>query len=335
MRSSLIKEMTRIFLNMYLLKSLTAQVRNGAVLPSLFMILLGLIFITMMNSLVKYLGQSDYDGSFLAFMRNSSAMLTAMIMLWGRGYFTAKKRHYFKISSLKLMLLRSSFAIVSQISFFTSLRYIELGTARALSYTSSIFVTILAVMLLKEKCGIWRSSALVVGLLGTFLIVSEGASLEVEKLPYYLLTLFSAVCFACTLITLSFFARKDDNLVLIGYAQIMTTFLGAFALTFFFEWQRILTLEHLILMMLTGVFGTIGMLFITYAYRMSQVSLLAPFQYFGLIFALLFGWIFFGENPIDKLFPGALLIVGAGIVIAIRETIKKVDRPHQNDDTKI
>ncbi len=318
-----------------LFRSLTKNVGRGAVLPSILMILIGLVFLSIMNMLIKQLGTYGYQGSFLAFMRNVTAVMVALTMLWGAGYFTAKKRHHLNMPRFKLLFLRGFFIIASQTSFFTALHYIELGLARALSYTSSIFVTILAMVLLKEKCGIWRGSAIIIGLIGTFLVMGEGASLEIEKLPFYLLTILSAITFACAITTLSFFPKSDNNLVLVTYAQIVATILGAFALTFIFEWQVINNLRDLFLMLLSGLFGTFGVLCISFAYRMSQASLLASFQYFGLLYALFFGWVFFGENPLDKLFPGALLIVGAGIVIAVREAIKKIERPHQEGDSKI
>ena len=60
------------------------------------------------------------------------------------------------------------------------------------------------------------------------------------------------------------------------------------------------------------------------AYRTAAASILAPFGYFGILVSFSFGWFFFGELPVDKLFPGVLLIVGAGIMIIWRES--KEDR---------
>ncbi len=312
-----------------LFRSFTKNVGRGAVLPSILMILIGLLFLSLMNIMIKQLGTYGYQGGFLAFMRNLTAVMVAITILLASGYFTAKKRHHLNMPRFKLLFLRGFFIIASQTSFFTALHHIELGLARALSYTSSIFVTILAMALLKEKCGIWRGSAIIIGLIGTFLVMGEGLSLEIEKSPYYLLTIVSALAFAGAITTLSFFPKSDDNLVLITYAQIVATALGALALTFIFEWQAINNIRDLFLMLLSGLFGTFGVLCISFAYRMSQASLLASFQYFGLLYALFFGWIFFGENPLDKLFPGAVLIVGAGIVIAVREAMKKIERPPQ------
>jgi drug/metabolite transporter (DMT)-like permease len=66
-----------------------------------------------------------------------------------------------------------------------------------------------------------------------------------------------------------------------------------------------------------------------YAFRNAPSSALAPFSYFSLINAFLLGWIFFGEFPINKLFPGIILIVASGLVIIWRERNKSNSLPHR------
>ena len=61
------------------------------------------------------------------------------------------------------------------------------------------------------------------------------------------------------------------------------------------------------------------MYFLTLAYRRTPASLLAPFDYLGVLSALAIGWIVFGEWPVERIFPGVVFIVGAGLVIIIRE----------------
>ena len=66
-------------------------------------------------------------------------------------------------------------------------------------------------------------------------------------------------------------------------------------------------------------FGGFGVVFLMYAFRNAPSSVLAPFSYFGIINAFILGWIFFGEFPIQTLFPGVLFIVASGLIIAWRE----------------
>jgi drug/metabolite transporter (DMT)-like permease len=68
-----------------------------------------------------------------------------------------------------------------------------------------------------------------------------------------------------------------------------------------------------------GTFGGIAVLLLTVSFRMAEQSSLAPFSYFGIPMAFFFGWIFFGETPIQDLFPGSILIVLGGLLIILRE----------------
>ena len=71
--------------------------------------------------------------------------------------------------------------------------------------------------------------------------------------------------------------------------------------------------------LLLGGFGGFGVYFLTLAYRRTPASLLAPFEYFGILSALVVGWIVFGEWPMARIFPGALFIAAAGLMIIFRE----------------
>jgi len=71
-----------------------------------------------------------------------------------------------------------------------------------------------------------------------------------------------------------------------------------------------------------GVAGGVGVVCLIGAYRLTSPATIAPFEYFGLLFAIALGWAVFGEAPFDRLFPGALVIVAAGLVIAWRERVR-------------
>ena len=79
------------------------------------------------------------------------------------------------------------------------------------------------------------------------------------------------------------------------------------------------TWEEVGLILSVGLCGGLGVFCLISAYRLASPPALAPFEYFGMIYALILGWLIFGESPLDKLFPGAPLIVAAGLTIAWRE----------------
>ena len=98
------------------------------------------------------------------------------------------------------------------------------------------------------------------------------------------------------------------------------TYLVVFIIGLFISLE-ILHLEKTVTSILAGA----GVLGLVSAYRMTQLSLLAPFEYFGIPFALVLGWWFFAEAPIERLFPGVLAIVAGGLVIIWRQTKLKKD----------
>ena len=101
--------------------------------------------------------------------------------------------------------------------------------------------------------------------------------------------------------------------------------MGLILLLTFDETVPIASIEDAGLFVLMGIFGGIGVLGLVAAYRLVEPSKLAPFEYFGIPISFIFGWLFFNEAPFGTLFPGVLFIVGAGLLIILRET-KTTDR---------
>ena len=93
----------------------------------------------------------------------------------------------------------------------------------------------------------------------------------------------------------------------------------------FGEVKPIASITDLALFLVLGGLGGAGVLGLVSAYRMTQLSLLAPFEYFGIPFALLLGWWFFAEAPLERLFPGVFAIVAGGLLIIWRQAKIKKD----------
>ena len=95
---------------------------------------------------------------------------------------------------------------------------------------------------------------------------------------------------------------------------------------FTFSFSYIESFYDLFLLAIIGFTGGTGVIFLIWGYRLTEPSLIAPFEYFGLPIAFALGWIFFSEWPFDKLFPGILGIVGGGLIIVWREGIKSAKK---------
>jgi drug/metabolite transporter (DMT)-like permease len=95
---------------------------------------------------------------------------------------------------------------------------------------------------------------------------------------------------------------------------------GAMAIVFATTgYREVESLEDWALLLGMGLVGGFAVLALINAYRLARPSSLSPYEYFGIPFAFILGWLFFDETPFAKLFPGVLLIIAGGLLIAWRE----------------
>jgi drug/metabolite transporter (DMT)-like permease len=135
-----------------------------------------------------------------------------------------------------------------------------------------------------------------------------------------LIALAGTLCYAVAMILVRLLARTDSNIAIVFYFGIMATFLSGLTLPFVWvtpAW------EDLIWLALIGIIGGTAQLILTQSFRMAPVSLLTPFEYVAMLWAVLFGWLFWRELPDPYFYAGAPLVVAAGLYILHRETSRK------------
>ena len=120
------------------------------------------------------------------------------------------------------------------------------------------------------------------------------------------------------------------------YANIGTLICAILLVIAFNMWENFKSLYDLLILFIMGLAGGSGVLLLIYGSRKAELSKIMPFDYIEIFFALILGWIFFKEWPIDQLFPGALFIVLGGIIIYVKQkiTIKPVSYTHLTLPTK-
>jgi len=175
---------------------------------------------------------------------------------------------------------------------------------------------LLSVVLLRERVGPWRIGALLIGFLGVVWILRPGS--EAFTLVA-LLPVGAAFCYALAMVTVRFFGPEVSNGLLYLYSSAAAAVGAILFASVMTEFTPIQSLFDGGLIFLMGILGGTGVLFMMLAYRMTAPSLLAPFGYFAILSAFFFGWLVFGEAPVETLFPGVLLIVAAGGLIMWRE----------------
>lgn len=212
-----------------------------------------------------------------------------------------------------LVLLRGAQLLAATACFFTAIRYIPLADAVAIGFVAPLLVVILSIPLLGERVGPRRWTAVVIGLVGTLVIVRPGFA---EVHWAYGLVLLLALIFATFVINTRVLTRTERPLAMLFYTALVGA--GGASLMVPFAWQTP-TLGQWFLMALMGVLGGCSHLLLIHAYRVATTSLLAPFQYAQIVFATAYGWLVFDNLPSEWMIAGTALLVLSGIYVIRRE----------------
>lgn len=211
-------------------------------------------------------------------------------------------------------------------SFF-ALTVLPLAEQTALTFTTPLFVTLLAIPLLGEKVGIHRFSAVALGFVGILVIALGKGAFMGPMEPWIIFGMVVAVMHgvfsaATTLLVRSLSATERSTTIVLWQSLLMT---GFTALTLPFVWVTPSGHEWLQLLAI-GLVGGVAQVMLTEAFASAQVSSLGAYSYTGILWAVLLGWIFFGETPGIATFIGSGLIVLAALYIMRREAIRAAQK---------
>jgi len=290
----------------------------GNLLKAAGFVNVGVLLFSIMIVMIKF-ASLHFDALQIAAVRNTVGAVIIFLLLARQLNFRVPPKA-FATRQWPLGLARGLSVSVAQLAFFYAVTQIEIATVQTIAYATPLFVTALSVPLLKDRVGVWRWSAVGIGFVGVILVLQPfGQGFRwVMVLP-----LFAALCYGTNLVTVRLFDRDVKTLLINNYSSWSAVLFSLVFVLFFSDsdWQA--PVEAWWPLAGVGICGGLGIYFISAGYREVEPSKVAPFDYFGLVYAMLFGWLIFGETPFDRLFPGVLLIVGAGLLIVWREHIRK------------
>ncbi|SFN43001.1 EamA domain-containing membrane protein RarD [Thioclava dalianensis] len=263
-------------------------------------------FLTLMDAFAKALGHRGYDPMQSVWMRYAvnAAILTLI-------YARHLPRH-FKSRHPGLQLARASAQMVAATCFFFAIREIGLAEATALADLNPVIVSLGAGLFLGERLGPHRIFGIALAFAGAMIILRPGTGVIA---PGAILALVTAVSFATgMLITRK--VRGDSTATSLLWASYIGLAIASLAQPF--VWRTPAPAD-LWLFLAIGLAGTMGQFLMIRAFTMAEASTLAPFGYTGLIFASLWGFMFFGSLPDGFTILGALVIIGAGLYVWWRE----------------
>ncbi len=221
-----------------------------------------------------------------------------------------------KTSAWKFQLLRALFVFLSGIAFILGQQHLALPVATAISFASPFFITLLSIPFLAEKVGLRRWTAVTTGFIGVLLIFPISGEQLVD--PTVLYPLFSAASWAMAMVITRKMGDKQHPLTTLYYTTlggflITTTFIPFFWLTPDFEgW---------VLMALIGLLYTIAQFLVIRAFSLVSASVIAPFSYSQLIWAIIIGMIFFNSFLDIRGWVGIAIIITSGVYVWYRERV--------------
>ena len=284
-------------------------------LQGIGLIALAMALLSAMDAVVKWLSP-DYSTIQLMFFRSVFAFLPLAPLILRSGWAGA-------LRSQKLggHALRSLFGLCALGCFFWSLALLPLADATAITFAAPLFVTALSLPLLGEVVRARRWTAVAVGFVGVLVMIRPGAGVFQ---PTSLLPLAAALFLALMVIQIRRLTRTESNTTIVLYYTIISTLVTGAVVPFYWVTPG---LTDLLLLAAVGVLGGTGQLVLTAAYRRTEASILAPFDYTAMVWAVLFGYLLWGELPASNIWLGVAIVIASGIYIIYREAVLRPPRP--------
>ena len=279
--------------------------------------LLAILCIDLYMVIIKFLGD-EYSIIQLTLFRNVAAIIPLSLLI----LFTNEFSIMFKNIGNKFLILsclRGICFLSMNVFIFISVVNLEFATAMTLTFSSPFFIVILSIILLSEKIGIYRWSAVVIGFVGVVMIMKPTS----EIFSFYsIFPILTAIAWAFSVIILKFIKGNHSTAKIQLYTLIFNVIGGLILFFVTTGHVEIKNFKDFILMTMTGILGGTAAILFIYSYRLISASKIASFEYLGIPSSFILGWIFFNEAPWSQLFPGVFVIIFAGMIIIWRDNVK-------------
>lgn len=282
-----------------------AAALTGQQTAGILMLLASVFLFTLMDALGKHL-TARYHPAQVIWMRMAINLAIVLVVLAPRLRSVAR-------SSAPLLQAGRGLAQVCSIGlFFSALPFIGLAEATAIMDSNPVLITLAAAVFLGERIGIRRIAGIAVALAGALVIIRPGAGV---LHPAAILPLLGAFSYTAGAI-MTRMVRADSTATSILWSTSVATL--AVSTLAPFVWQPIAP-GDLWAFAAMGMIGTVAQALLIRAFSLAEAAAIAPFGYTGLIWAGLWGWLFFGAVPDRWTVIGAAMIVGAGLYVWARE----------------
>lgn len=269
-----------------------------------------------MSALIKLAAERDIHVLEIMFWRQFITLPILIGWLWAAGNLASLYTR-----RLKTHFVRGLYGTIGMVLNFGAVILLPLAEATTLNFTGPIWATILSMVLLKDKVGPWRWSAVVLGFVGILVIAQPGSGHI--PLTGALVAIGGAFMIALISIQIADLGRTEKPTTIVFYFALFSTPMTALSLPFVAHGHD--TTGWLLLLAI-GITGSIGQLLLTAALRFGKVASVIVMDYSALFWATLYGSLLFGMMPTASTWAGMPLVVAAGLLIAWREHKLAKDR---------
>ena len=295
--------------------------RSGTDIVSIYTAILFKVISTacfaVMGACARWLGEVFPVGQ-VVFFRSFVAFVPVLIFYaWRREIWTAMNtsRPFGHVA-------RGLIGVISMFFLFAALARLPIADVTAITFSTPLIIVALAGLLLGERVRGYRWSAVILGLVGVLVIlaphlsVGEIAAMSASATLGAVFAVLNAFFAAGAYIQIRRLTSSETTSSIVLYFSLISSLCGLITLPLGWVWPNTQQLGILLTM---GFFGGIGQLFMTESYRYAQASLTAPFDYTSIIWAVILGYIAFGEVPGASVWAGSAIVIGAGLFVIWRE----------------
>ncbi|WP_254447976.1 DMT family transporter [Ruegeria arenilitoris] len=234
--------------------------------------------------------------------------VVVLISIQGTGVLSSKNP--------KLQIGRGALAACSATLFIVGVSYVPLADAVAITFVAPFIVTVMGALILREQVGIRRWSAVVIGFLGTLIVIRPGMGVIH---PASILLIVAASAFAMRQVLSRILAGEDRTRTTVAYTAIVSW--GLLTLPLPFVWQTPSSGLDLVLLLGMAVLAAAAEVLVIMALDAAQAVVVAPVQYSLLIWGTIYGFFVFGQLPDSWTWLGAAIIVATGLYTLNRERL--------------
>ena len=222
----------------------------------------------------------------------------------------------FRTAHPVLQVLRGMIAVISATTFIFALGYVPLADAVAVSFVAPFLVTLFGALILREKVGIRRISAVTVGFIGTLIVIRPGSG---ALHPAVFLVVLAAAAFAARQIVSRYLAASDRTSTTVAYTACSAILILTIPLPFY--WRTPQGFQEFAFLAGMAICAGAGELLVIRALQVAHAIVLAPVHYTLIVWGTFYGWLLFGQFPDGWTWLGTAIIVATGLYIMYRERV--------------